>query len=448
VAVTNDYTARKYNSAGEVVNSRVISSRDVFSELSNIGQTSLKSEFVWNILDNNEINFGGAVKFQQYENNQNLDSDVVRYDINRDGQFDTTVTVPAAQLNYEFEEFENYKSYFYLNDKLKLLNERLILNLGLRYDYFSYSEQGNLSPRLSASYYLVPTVTSINAAYGEYYQTPSLPTFNDRYQSGINRYLENSHARHYVLGFEHILDDGLKLNLEGYYKKYTDLPVSKNFVNFDNRQSRFEEKLTIGKKDVYGIDLLIQQKLVEDYYGTLSFSRMWSDFEDPREGREGETYPSAYDFPYVVTVIVGKRFDNLRSDLNEMPFFIKYPSMILPFSDDMEISLRWRYASGKPYTPQQYVTYEQHREGESGWTEGWWVPTDDLNSKRYPAYHRLDLAFNSRYNFSNWSLSVFLSVQNLYNRKNIAYYQRNSDGTVDNVYQFSLLPVAGIEIEF
>lgn len=447
-AVTNDYTARYYNDAGEVVKSEVLQRRDVYSEDSNIGQTSLKSEFVWNVLANNEINFGGAVKFQQYENNQNIDSDVVRYDLNRDGTFDTTVTVQPAQLNYDFGYFDNYKSYFYVNDKLKLLNERLILNLGLHYDYFSYSEQDNLSPRFSASYYLVPSITSINLAYGEYYQTPPLPTFGDRYQSEVNRYLENSHARHYVLGFEHILSDGLKLNLEGYYKKYTDLPVSKNFVNFDNRRSRFEEQLTIGEKDAYGIDLLIQQKLVENYYGTISFSRMWSNYEDPRQGREDETYPSSYDFPYVITVIVGKRFDGLRSDLNDMPFFIKYPSMILPFSDDMEISLRWRYASGKPYTPQQYMTYEQHREGTSDWTDGWWVPSNEINSKRYPAYHRLDLAFNSRYNFSNWNLSIFLSIQNLYNRKNIAYYQYNSDETVDNVYQFAFMPVAGIEVEF
>jgi hypothetical protein len=134
--------------------------------------------------------------------------------------------------------------------------------------------------------------------------------------------------------------------------------------------------------------------------------------------------------------------------MDELPIYLKIPTYILPFSDDMEISLRWRYASGKPYTPREYMSYEQHREGAIKWSEGWWVPTNDINGARFPDYHRLDLAFNSRYNFSSWTLSIFLSLQNIYNRKNIAFYQYVSDGSVENVYQFSFLPVAGIEILF
>jgi hypothetical protein len=114
----------------------------------------------------------------------------------------------------------------------------------------------------------------------------------------------------------------------------------------------------------------------------------------------------------------------------------------------MEISIRWRYASGKPYTPREYVTYEQHREGAVKWSNGWWIERNNINGARYPDYHRLDLAFNSRFNFSSWTLSIFLSLQNIYNRKNIAYYQYISDGTIENVYQFSFLPVVGIEILF
>ncbi|HEX3030528.1 MAG TPA: hypothetical protein VHT34_14785, partial [Clostridia bacterium] len=77
-----------------------------------------------------------------------------------------------------------------------------------------------------------------------------------------------------------------------------------------------------------------------------------------------------------------------------------------------------------------------------------WIPTDEINSVRYPDYHRLDISFNSRYNFEKWNLRIFLSIENLYNRKNIAVYQYNSDGTVDKVYQYTLFPVAGVELEF
>jgi len=139
--------------------------------------------------------------------------------------------------------------------------------------------------------------------------------------------------------------------------------LREEFIHFYDRAFRSEKILNVGKQDVYGIDFLLQQKLVKDIYGTVSFSRMWTKYYDPRIGKEGGTFPSDNDFPYVLTVIAGKRFTGLRTELNQMPFYIRYPSYVLPFSDDMEISLRWRYATGKPFTPQEYVVTEQHREG-------------------------------------------------------------------------------------
>lgn len=155
------------------------------------------------------------------------------------------------------------------------------------------------------------------------------------------------------------------------------------------------------------------------------------------------------ELPYVLTLIAGKRFANSRSSLNKMPFYVKYPSYILPFSNDMEISMRWRYVTGMPYTPMVYSTNVQHRVGGSTWTAGSWEPAPQINTARYPDYHRLDEEFSSRYNFRAWNLVILLSVQNIiYDRKNVGFYQYNSDGTRETVYQFALLPVAGIEAEF
>ncbi|MGD8778339.1 MAG: TonB-dependent receptor [Ignavibacteria bacterium] len=447
VNVTNDFTERHYDNGGEVGDSKKLKTRYVFNETSDNGETALRSEFVLNLNKNYELNFGGSLKFIQFNEQLLVDDDTVRYDINMDGIFDTTVVLAGNFINYDFDYFEHNKSYFYINNKFNLFNKKLEINLGLRYDQFTYSEQSNFGPRISASYKLIPGITSLNFAYGDYYQTQSLPLYGDRFQTDVNRKLKNTLARHYVAGIEHILEDGLKVNLEGYYKKYSNIPVNENFIYFNDRTSRSEKYLNIGEREIYGLDLLIQQKLVKDIYGTLAFSRMWTEEKDPRIGYEGETYISDYDFPYVVTLIVGKRFKDLRTKIDKTPFFIKFPSYLLPFSDDMEIGLRWRYASGKTYTPYEYVTNEQYRVGETQWTKGSWVSTNDINSARYPDYHRLDITLNSRYNFENWNLVIFLSIQNLYNRKNIAYYQYNSDGTRENIYQFQFLPVVGFEIE-
>ncbi|MCU7494852.1 MAG: TonB-dependent receptor [Ignavibacteria bacterium] len=446
VDVIENFTERFYNNSGNLSSSRILNKRPVYNDNHDNGQLTFKSEFVWNLSPSQELNFGGSVATANYTQKLFVSGDSARYFI--DGQWSVPVIVPTTNPSYDIRLFENYKTYAYLNDKLKLFDDRMIINLGLRYDYFTYSKQGNVSPRLSVTYYLVPALTNLNFAYGEYYQSQSYPTYGDRYNSEVNRHLKNTHARHLVFGLEHILDDGLKLTVEGYYKAYSDIPVSETFINFNDRMLRSEQNLNLGKQKVYGFDVMLQQKLVKDIYGTISYSRMWARMEDPRLGRQGQNYASDYDFPHVFTAIVGKRFNGLRDKINSMPFYIKYPSYILPFSNDMEISLRWRFASGKPYTPYQYVTTEQHMEGGIKWGQGTWIPTDEINSVRYPDYHRLDISFNSRYNFEKWNLLLFLSIENLYNRKNIATYQYNSDGTVDNVYQYTLFPVAGVELEF
>lgn len=448
VDVKSDFTIRQYDAAGKVYQTNVLGTRRIFKSNGGDGVTALKTEGVWNLNSWNEINAGGSLKTGNFHEDIFVDADTARYDFNSDGIFDAVISQPQSTFSVDYKLFSQFKYYGYISNRMDLFEDRLTINAGIRYDYFSYSDKGNLSPRFSLSYYIQPDITSLNFSYGEYYQNLSYPEYGDRYNTEINRYLDNTHARHFVFGIEHIIADGLKINLEGYYKKYDHIPVDETFIHFNDRTFRSEQKISIGKQNVLGIDLLVQQKLVKDIYGTLCFSRMWSKFDDPRIGYEGKTFPSDYDFPYVATVILGKRFKNLRDDMNKLPLYLRIPTYILPFSNDMEISVRWRYASGMPYTPRTYNTNEQHREGALKWSGGTWVPGDDINSERYPAYHRLDIAFSSRFNFNKWALSIFLSLQNIYNRKNIAYYQYVSDGTIENVYQFSFLPVAGIEVLF
>lgn len=447
---TEQFTQRRYDSNGEVFQSSAIKNKTLFDNKNTSGELAAKFEFGWNLNKSSELNFGGSLKTIYFNQDIYKSGDSSRYDIQSNGwntSDDTYVSRPASRINYNFKYFTHQKSYLFVDYKISLFGGMLGANLGFRYDYFSYSKKENLSPRFSASYNL-SQYSNINFAYGEYYQTQNYPTYNDRYKSDVNRYLKNTHARHFVLGYENILSDGLKLTVEAYYKKYDDIPVKEEFIHYDERTFRSEKYLNTGKQKTYGIDLLLQQKLVNDFYGTLAFSKMWSKAEDPRLGKGGGNFPSDYEYPNILTIIFGKRFSSLRKKLDEMPFYIKYPSYIFPFSNDMEICARWRFANGSVYTPKVFVTTEQFYEGDSRWSKGSWVSSNDVNSKRYADYHRLDVSFSSRYNFNSWSLSVYLSIENIYNRKNAASYQYNSDGKIETVNQFSIFPVLGIEARF
>lgn len=443
-----NYTERHFDEKGNISSSKILNPRYIYLNTNDNFETALKAQVGWSISKTNRLEFGGQIKFGGYTQDLFIGSDTVRYDTNNDGIHNAMVVRPTANLHTDMKLFDQNKSYFFVNDRIKLLSDRLILNIGARYDAFSYSKASNVSPRFSVSYYLIPLITNINFAYGEYYQTHSYPTYGDRYGTNVNQFLKNSHSRHFIFGIEHILDEGLKLTVEGFHKKYSDIPVNESFVHQNNPRFRSEKKINIGKKTVYGIDFMLQQKLVADIYGTLSFSRTWTEFEDPRIGMEGESYVSDYDFPYVFNIIVGKRFKDARKTLNKMNPIIKYLSYILPISDDMEFSVKWRYASGKPYTEMRYTPAEQHRVGGTTWTAGAWQSTGNINKMRYPDYHRLDFGFNSRFNFNTWNLVLSLSFQNVYNQKNIAMYRYNSDGTIDNLYQFSVMPIFGLDIEF
>lgn len=447
---TEQFTERRYDGNGDVFQSSTIKNKTVYDDRNTNGELAAKFELVWYLNKGSELSFGASLKTINFKKDIYISGDSSRYDMAGDG-WNTTddiyVSRSASRVNYNFKFLTYQKSYTFVDYKISLLGGRLGANLGFRYDYFSYSKKQNLSPRFSASYNL-SQYSNINFAYGEYYQTQNYPIYNDRYKSEVNRYLKNTHARHFVLGYERILSDGLKLTVEAYHKKYDDIPVKEEFIHYDDRTFRSEKYLNAGKQKTYGIDLLLQQKLVKDFYGTITYSRMWSKSDDPRFGKEGMNYPSDYEYPHTFTIIFGKRFSSMRDKLDEMPFYIKYPSYILPFSNDMEISARWRFANGSVYTPKIFVATEQFYEGDSRWSKGNWVSSHDVNSKRYPDYHRLDVSFSSRYNFSGWSLSVYLSIENVYNRKNVASYQFNSDGKIEVVNQFSIFPVVGIEARF
>jgi hypothetical protein len=146
--------------------------------------------------------------------------------------------------------------------------------------------------------------------------------------------------------------------------------------------------------------------------------------------------------------VYGKIAKGAPSWLNGQPFFIKYPSYILPISDEMEISFRYRYQTGGPYTPETPTTNRQVWEGGMKWSKVVWVASNDVNSVRYPDYSRLDLQWISRFYMQNWNINVYIALMNVCNTKNVFYYEYRSDGTKETVYQFAFFPVGGIEIEF
>jgi hypothetical protein len=448
-AAREDFIEHTYGSKGEVVNYKTLNSRNVFNEHSDAAVYALKYDIFYRVHPRHELTMGGQIQTTNHWTNMtSFGADTNRYDRNGDGIMDTIVTTYPANIGIDLKFGDASRMNAYISDKYHITPELYII-LGLRYDYFSYSKQGQISPRGCVAYEILPT-TTLSLALGKYWQEQPLPNYADYRNIGYNKQLANAEADHIVFGIQHIMDGGIKLSLETYYKRFKNIGESENFIHsFLDSTFWSDRNLALGTRTSYGLEFLLQKKQVTSYYGTISVSLSKTIDDDPRLGKEGNTYPSQYDYPVIINLVGGMIVKGVRSWLDNQPFYIKYPSYIFPLiSDEMEISFKYRYQTGGPYTPMNRSTSKQYREGGIKWSQFSWIESSNINSVRYPNYSRLDIQWIMRYYMQNWNINVYFALMNVLNRKNVFYYGYNSDGTIETVYQFTFFPVGGIEIEF
>ena len=239
------------------------------------------------------------------------------------------------------------------------------------------------------------------------------------------------YAWHAILGTEFDLTKHLMLNVEGYYKYFSQLSnINQNKLYEDIAQ--FSQIDDVYKKDFiiedgvsYGLDFLLKYNKNRLFlWGVYSYgySTRWDGFT---------SYFPVFDRRHNVNLVGTYNFGKNK---------------------DFEFSVRWNLGSGLPFTPTAGFY-----QGESF---GGGVNTDyttsnpsnvstilgEFNSSRLPYYHRLDITAKKQFKFKNEDvLEIVASVTNAYNRQNIFYVNRI---TSEKIYQFPVLPSMGISYKF
>lgn len=297
---------------------------------------------------------------------------------------------------------------------------RLTATLGLRADGFSTT--GNevaWSPRASLAYRL-DDATVVSAAAGVYRQTlPALLLA----QSVGNRALAEPRAMHYVVGISRLLAPDTRLLVEAYRKDYARMPmdpaqpelfpIDELFYDY-GFLSAHPDLVAAGKARAEGIEAVLRKKLSGDVYGLVSGALTRSRYRGLDETWRERTVDNRY--------IVG-----LEGGWKA--------------SDRWELSARWLFAGGPPYTPMDTV---------ASWAAGRAVlDSTRVNDSHYPEYHSLNLRVDRRFLFRRSALTAYLSVWNAYNRYNVAaYYWNPVTRTTAPIRQWGLLPILGLEYEF
>ena len=287
---------------------------------------------------------------------------------------------------------------------------------GVRLSHNSFNNDINIAPRFSTSFQ-VNSRWSLNLASGVYYQ--SLPLYFLSQNSSI-RDLPNVEAIHAVAGIDYMITSATKFTIEAYYKRYNDVPLQPETVSSQDptfvldHMDFYDNLNSDGTAYSRGVDLMIQKKMKDQFYGTISASFFRSRYRD----QFGEWQNRDYDVKYLFNIIGGYRPNK-----------------------KWEISARWSYIGARPYTPINVAASQQ--------MEATVLNMNQFNEKRLPAYHSLFLRFDRRYFFENTSLTTYVSLWNAYNRENVHSYHWDSvDSEIAKTVQFSLLPVGGVEFEF
>ena len=125
-----------------------------------------------------------------------------------------------------------------------------------------------------------------------------------------------------------------------------------------------------------------------------------------------------------------------------------------------EGGVRWKFGSALPFTRPlgSYVYYglsHGRYDGRLTWgseqDEGFAVHLGDRNGSRYPPYHRLDVSVRKDFRRDWGSITPYVSVVNLYDRRNVLFYFYNLQDdppTRGGVSMFPVLPSVGLEVHF
>ncbi len=238
-------------------------------------------------------------------------------------------------------------------------------------------------------------------------------------------------SAHAILGAEYDLNRRMNINVEGYYKGFGQLTnVNRDKIFKDNadnseKPDSLKKDFIIESGDAYGVDFVFKYEYKRIY--------LWA----------------VYSHSYV------RRWDGIRE---YFPVFDRRHNINLlgtygfGKNANWEVAARWNLGSGLPFTPTQgfyqKFTFEDgiYSDFSTANTNNVGILYGELNSKRLPYYHRLDLNIKRTIILGEVSeLELNAGVTNAYNRANIFYFDRVS---YERVNQLPILPSFGMSLRF
>jgi hypothetical protein len=281
---------------------------------------------------------------------------------------------------------------------------------GVRFDYYSFTQEAMLQPRAGVRYALNDS-TSLRMAGGYYNQSPQDQQLDAAYG---NPKLNSEQAWHFTAGavrdFRQGSNLGWQVSVDGFYKYLNRLVIPTTSVV--NNQPLYYSNDGMGR--AYGLRTWTKA----DYAWvsatlsyTLSRSTRWS-------GSTGEAvYP--YDQTHNITLMGA-----------------------FTLGKNWALSGRLRYVTGNPFTPTTGGVFDSDNDN--------YLPiAGPFYSRRLSPFFQLDARVDKKWIFNHWMLSAYLDVQNITNQGNpeqVTYSYDYSQMAI--IKGLPILPTIGFKGEF
>ena len=299
-----------------------------------------------------------------------------------------------------------------------------------------------VGPRLSAKRFLFGGSAALKLSAGRYSQfLQSLR--NEELPVGIDVWLLKGHEAPGVvsdqlqLGLEAFPAEGWFIALEGYVRGF-DGVVAINTADDPNDEG---DDVLVGRGWVWGGDLYVQ-RTVGATTGWLSVSVQKGErtFPDVRLGMRPPpeaSWPPSFDRRFEMDLVAQRSL-----------------------GWNVEAGLRWNLATGLPFTrPVGGFTYHDVQVGDDArlspndpdGLEGMAVLLGSRNAERFPLRHRLDISLRKRISKSWGTLTPFLDLLNIYDRRNVLFYFYEYDldpPRRSGISMIPILPTVGLEVRF
>jgi hypothetical protein len=324
----------------------------------------------------------------------------------------------------------------YVSDKIEY--EDMVLKLGIRADYFNpvdsfyirldslqagkeeVKAKYDFSPRFGISY-AVSDKAVMYANYGHFFQPLNFSDIYQNLDADItngwptigNPNLPPQKEIMYETGFKYAMTPDFAVDISGYFKDIKTLLTTRSMTTVQNKKlASYSVYELYDFAVVKGFEVAFIKRASEYLSGSLSYGYQQARGTGSSKGEAFELYqysgsgappnrefPLEFDIPHTI-----------KSNLNfYLPEGFGPKVLRVKILSDLNTNVQFGYSTGAPYTPS---------DAKAG--------TGEIGSKRMPSIMTTDMRIDKGFLVGGKRLSVFMTVNNLFNVKNVMYVYTTS----------------------